>query len=291
MLMKEILKKSVIEASYLFHRFIDFLFGPTVKVMSVDETIAELQNTGKSLVRFGDGELLIIRGKNIHFQKTNDILRRELQEIIGYHRDGLMVSVQDIFNGVGLYVPESREFWKEHLFFYRKYYRSLCNHKRNYASTSFSRAYITIANKEKSRVWFDEIKKIWSCKDVVIVEGETTHNGVGNDLFEGCNNVQRIICPSKNAFDRLEDIEAACYKMEKDKLFLVSLGPTAKPLVRDLYEAGYRAIDIGQLDYEYELYLAKAETKKDIAKHHVLSIEDNARAGYQEYLDEIIFRI
>lgn len=291
MTFKIMIKKFMIEFSYLIHRGMDFLIGPTEKVMSVDETIAELQNTNKSLVRFGDGELLIIRGGNVHFQKGNDSLKKDLADIIGYKYDGLMVSIQDIFNGLDLYVPESRKFWKEHLFFYRRFYKKLCDHERVYASTSFSRAYVTIANKEKSREWFREIKRIWFEKDVVVVEGASTHNGVGNDLFDSCNSVQRIICPSKNAFDRIKDIEAECNKMSKDKLFLVSLGPAAKPLIRNLYLAGYRAIDIGQLDYEYELFLMKADTKNKIQKHNLLTTEENKMAGYNAYLNEIICRI
>jgi len=46
-----------------------------------------------------------------------------------------------------------------------------------------------------------------------------------------------------------------CRKFPKDRLFLLSLGVTAKFLAEDLYRDGYRVIDIGNLDMEYEWFL------------------------------------
>lgn len=288
---KDFIKKICIDAYYALYTVKRTITGPTVDVMSVDETISELINTEKSLVRFGDGELLMIRGGDIHFQKVDDKLSSELADIIKFQHDGLMVSVQDIFQGLSMYVPKSRKFWKEHLFFYNSYYKELCNTERIYASTSFSRGYITIADKNQSGIWFENIKKIWEGKDVVVVEGATTHNGVGNDLLNSAKSVKRIICPSKNAYARIDEIRNECFNMPKESLFLISLGPAAKPLVRDLYLEGFRAIDIGQLDSEYEMYLAGAREKIEISKHKVLSEEDNRGAGYEKYLAEIVERI
>lgn len=287
----ENIKKICINVGYAWYCITKRVVGPTVNVMSVDDTIAELLETDKSLVRFGDGEFLMIRGGNIHFQNENKDLSELLADIVRYKDDGLMVSVQDIFNGLDMYVPKSQEFWKEHLFFYEKYYRKLCNHQRVYASTSFSRSYITIADKSKSAKWFEQIKLIWKDKDIVVVEGATTHNGVGNDLFSMAKSVKRIICPSKNAYDKIDEIRKECFMMPENSLFLVSLGPAAKPLVRDLYLVGYRAIDIGQLDSEYEMYLARATEKIEISKHKLLTKEANLAAGFDGYLDEIVAQI
>ena len=49
--------------------------------------------------------------------------------------------------------------------------------------------------------------------------------------------------------------------MRKNKLILIALGPTATILAYDLYKLGYRAIDIGHIDIEYEWFLRKANTK------------------------------
>lgn len=283
--LKHTLKRYVSEIIYGVYNIVSYLVGPTVKVMSVDDTIDILVNGNDSLVRFGDGELKVIRGGDIEFQNANNKLSEELQDIIGYKYDHLLVSVQDIFEGVSQYVPKTQAFWKDHLLYYRRYYRTLCNTSRLYASTSFSRCYITILDKEKSAGWFEKIKKIWENKDVVVVEGELTYNGVGNDLFLGCKSIRRIICPSENAYDKINQIKKECLKNSKDILFLVTLGPAAKVLVRDLYLEGYRAIDIGQLDSEYDLFLAGEVEKIKVPK----PIELVAEGG--QYYSEVICRI
>ena len=82
MSIKNIVKRICAEIYYGIYSVRRMVLGPTVRVMSVDETIDELINTDKSLVRFGDGELLMIRGGDVHFQKANLQLSSELAEII-----------------------------------------------------------------------------------------------------------------------------------------------------------------------------------------------------------------
>ena len=43
----------------------------SVKVHSIDETIDELLQTNKSLVRFGDGEIVMIKGGDLMLQKAS----------------------------------------------------------------------------------------------------------------------------------------------------------------------------------------------------------------------------
>nr|WP_297767833.1 GT-D fold domain-containing glycosyltransferase [uncultured Butyrivibrio sp.] len=286
-MIKILIKKILAEVAYCCYRIGNNIgvVEPTVRVMSVDETIDELMNSNKSLVRFGDGELKVIRGGTLEFQEADKELADELTDLIGYRYDDLMVSVQDIFGNLDMYVAKSQTFWKDHLLFYRKYYKKLCNPRRVYASTSFSRSYITIADKSQSCRWFEKAKRIWKDKDVVIVEGKTTYNGVGNDLLDGCKSVRRIICPSTNAYGRIDEIRAECLTMPEDVLFLVTLGPAAKPLVRDLYLAGYRAIDLGQMDSEYDMFLAGAKEKIATPK------PDNLVGIGSKYQKEIVVNV
>ena len=74
-------------------------------------------------------------------------------------------------------------------------------------------------------------------------------------------------------------------------MFLVSLGVAAKFLVEKLFLEGYRALDIGNLDMEYEWYLHQAPCKEEIAKHGVVGEKANRDAGYHEYLTQIKRRV
>ena len=57
--------------------------------------------------------------------------------------------------------------------------------------------------------------------------------------------------------------------MNKNKLILIALGPTATVLSYDLNKLGYQAIDIGHADIEYEWYLCKARGKISIKNKYV----------------------
>ena len=278
-------------ASLVYEIYRHRLLPNKIRVHSVDETLDILLTTDKSMVRFGDGEIVVLSGKNIFFQKASPEISAGLQRIIQYQYDDLIVTLPDIFDGLDKYVPSSRIFWKDHLLFFRKVYNKFCNPNRIYYNTSVSRGYVTLFDKSKSGEWFNKFRSLFRDKKLVIVEGCTTHNGVGNNLFEDAASVERIICPSRNAFAVRDKIIEKCLEYDRDRLFLLSLGITAKGLAEELFLHGYRVIDIGNLDMEYEWFLSNAQKKEHIPKHKVIGIESNMAAGYDNYLKEVVCEI
>lgn len=262
-----------------------------IKVHSVEETINELINTDKSMVRFGDGEITMIRGRSLQLQQVEPEIIEGLKRLLQYKHDGMLVTIPEIFDDISIYRKESRQFWRDHLLFSRKIYEKYCNGDRVYYNTSVSRFYYALEDKSKCGQWIEGIRQIWKDKDVVVVEGERTHNGVGNDLLDTAKTVERIIGPSSNAYGKLDEILECCKEYPKDRLFLVSLGVAAKFLVEKLYPEGYRVLDIGNLDMEYEWYLHQAKTKEKIPKHDIIGEEANRNAGYREYLAQIKRRV
>ena len=61
--------------------------------------------------------------------------------------------------------------------------------------------------------------------------------------------------------------------------------------ISDLTREGYRAIDIGNLDIEYEWYLNKDDKKGEVKKHSIAGVEANKEAGYDAYLSQVKKRI
>lgn len=126
----------------------------------------------------------------------------------------------------------------------------------------------------------------------MIVEGTRTHNGVGNDLFDTAGSIERIICPPSNAYGALPAILDACLAYGRDRLFLLSVGVAAKFLSVELFQRGYRVLDIGNMDMEYEWYLRKAPDKMTLAKHGIAGEEANRQAAahdeaYARYLGQV----
>lgn len=263
-----------------------------IQVHSIDETIDELLHTEKSMVRFGDGEIVMIKGVDLMLQKASAEIAEGLKEILAYSHDDLMVTIPGIFDGLSDHHGDSRRFWRDHLLFCRKTYKTYCNPDRVYYTTFVSRCYYFAKDRTPCAGWFAKIRKIWENRDVVIVEGTKTHNGVGNDLLDTAKSIERIICPPSDAYSALPAILEACMAYEKDRLFLLSVGVAAKFLAADLFRQGYRVLDIGNLDMEYEWYVRRSPGKCRLEKHDIAGEEANRKAAlrdeaYAAYLDQV----
>ena len=105
--------------------------------------------------------------------------------------------------------------------------------------------------------------------------------------------MERIICPTKEAFDYYDEILAEVKKVDKNKLILLVLGPTAKILAYDLVQLGYQVVDIGQIDMDYEWYIAGRGIRVPIQNKYVsqlppAEVPDLKDVAYEE---QIIGRI
>ncbi|MBR5360895.1 MAG: DUF1792 domain-containing protein, partial [Lachnospiraceae bacterium] len=100
------------------------------------------------------------------------------------------------------------------------------------------------------------LKRLWDGRDCLFVEGCFTRMGIGNDLFDNCRSIKRILGPATNSFDSYDEIMNEVLKQPKDQLVLIAMGPTATALAYDLYKEGYWAVDIGRVDLIYEKFIA-----------------------------------
>ena len=163
-----------------------------------------------------------------------------------------------------------------------------------YYDALVTRLYIDIKDKRKVEKRFNLVKSLWNNREVVIVEGEKSRLGIGNDLFNGCKTIERIICPSINAFSKYDEILKEVKKQDKSKLILIALGPTATILAYDLSNEGYQAIDIGHIDIEYEWYLMKVKEKCPVKNKYIGEInggdcvEDILDKKYNKQIIKII---
>lgn len=134
---------------------------------------------------------------------------------------------------------------------------------RIYYNTFFTRCYNMFADKTNCRRWFEKNKEIWKNRDILLIEGEKSRLGIGNDLFAGAKSVRRILGPAQNAFEKYDELYNAAinYARGGNELILIALGMTATVLAYDLAQAGLWAIDIGHIDVEYEWFLRGATDK------------------------------
>lgn len=266
-------------------------------IASPEETIDELIRTGKSITRFGDGEFDMIYGVGMNYQKYNPSLAKRLEEIVQTTDQGILVGLPNVFNPeyAKLYTGFATEFWPKWVNKYKFKILRLVYRNRKYYSAQITRFYLDYADKSNVGEYVKKLKKLWDNQDVIIIEGEQSRLGIGNDLFDNMKSIQRLICPSENAYEIYDKILSEALKLPKNKLILLALGPTATVLSYDMYKAGYHAIDIGHVDIEYEWFLRKATSKIKIENKYVTEVKEG-RTNIEEvtdlkYQDEIIGRI
>lgn len=257
------------------------------KIKSPEETIEKIVNEGCSITRYGDGEFDMICGIGMNYQKYDKDLANKLEEVLNSNEDKLLVGINNIIDleYSEKYNDFANNFWKKWLKQNKFKLLKLLSKNKQYYSSNISRFYIDYKDKSFVEGYVKKLRQIWDNKNIVIVEGEQSRLGVGNDLFDNANSIQRIICPSENAFDCYENILSEVKKVEKDKLILLALGPTATVLAYDLYKSGYIAIDIGHVDIEYEWFLRKATEKIRIENKYVTEVKDG-RSNIVDIKDE-----
>jgi glycosyltransferase family protein len=233
---------------------------PNIK--SIDETINEIIENKVSISRYGDGEFKLIAGIKLGFQNTEPKLAERLKEILKSDLDKHIVGLFNVYGDLSKYTTDAQEYLRQFFYRYKREFQySLLDMEKVYYDAFITRPYIIFQCKDNAPRHFKMIKSIWENREIVIIEGDRTRLGVGNDLFDNICNCQRIICPNENAFSVYDQILEAAKSVSKEKLILIALGPTATVLAYDLAKEGFQAIDIGHIDVEYEWYLMGATEK------------------------------
>ncbi len=247
--------------------------APTV--LSDRETVQYILQKGCSVCRFGDGELNLMKGIGIKFQKFDGTLRRRLQEIaMSNQTERALICIPNIFATLDAFTKESGDWWKKYVRCTRGYWYKMFRNGP-YGDTNVTRFYVE--NKDKDRdEYVKQLKEIWREKRVLIVEGAKSRLGMGNDLFSNTADIKRLICPSADAFkvypQILEETKQKIGTGHYD-LMICALGPTATVLCYDT-ASEIQSLDLGHVDIEYEWYLRKAQSKQAICNKSVTEVED-----------------
>ncbi len=270
-------------------------------IIDAEKTIELIIKDHKSLSRFGDGEfeMMLFRDRP-KFQLVDNRLSNRLKEIIRTNLANHILAIADNYGDLSKYTDDAangiRKYLKPTV---RMDHMKYLDMHRSYYDAYLSRPYIMYRNKDYEYVKqkFDLIKSIWEKQNLLVIEGKHTRFGVGNDLLLNAQDVKRIIVPDKNAFSAYDCILKKARVYAKDRLVLAIIGPTATVLAYDLAKEGYWAIDIGQVDTEYEWFLKGTEDRCNIKcktvseytdKKVISDIEESYKKIYTEQIVEII---
>ena len=278
---------------YLFHYYSicryplyrSFYYFP--KVESIEQTLERILENRLSIARFGDGELSLLHHNNIGFQSFNENLKIRLQEIIlDYNNDKCLIGIPSSLHTLDNFTKDAKIIFKSLIGGYYQNYKAFLNTNHIYPNAFITRFYMDYEDKDKANNRFVLLKKIWNDRKVVIIEGEFTRFGVGNDLLSNAYSIERVLVPSKNAFDYYENIvDYVKQNVHQDTLILAAIGPTATVLCYDLAQLNYQSIDVGHADIEYEWFLKKAKRKVPISNKAVNEVKNGLNITPNEYED------
>ncbi len=252
-----------------WHKFQDAIYRKIVKapyVMSYEECIEYIITHHASVSRMGDGELGIINGRTLGFQKQDSELGERLKSAMVQDSNSLLLCIPDIFEHLERYNIVEQNFWKAHHYYNRRKWYKLLKKGKRYGNSFLSRFYCMEFDKDLSSHRITLLRRLWENRDIIFIEGRDTKMGVGNDLFDNAKSIRRILCPSKNAFASYDSIVEYISKMNhrQNDLYILALGPTATVMAVDLHDLGLQALDMGHMDIEYEWYLRGVKEKVPI---------------------------
>jgi hypothetical protein len=198
-------------------------------VINEDLTLNELVDNGKSICRFGDGELNLALGiDSCVTQPFNIELSLRLKDILKFG-NGCLV-------GIPRMEGPKLKFWSR---FNRAKVIELFGMENYYS------AFIT---RPDSAPWIDradywlKVQKLWENKIVTLVRG--SEKSLTGKLLAKALKVNEIIIPKRDAYNHYEEIFRSCRLTDT---ILLCAGPTATVLAYDLCDAGHQALDIGHI--------------------------------------------
>ena len=214
-------------------------FALNAAICDESEVAAQIRR-GRSIIRFGDGEINLLLGLKNHYHAYTPTLRDMLAEIVETYNDDkpYLLAIPKFVNyrntelrGIGklnvwmpfktifvLMFPKRARYMDAHSFYYDGYFERL----------------VAPAISEKS---------------IVLVTNQVTINKQRQNLRFPWRDFQSVVTPDEEAlpaFGRIrKEVLEVLGGMEKP-VTLVSMGPAGKYLVKELAERGYQAIDIGK---------------------------------------------
>lgn len=270
---------------------------PNISFYSNEETVKLIVEERKSLSRFGDGEFMWMAGETMpSFQEYSSEFAQDLINAFKNKNNKLLIGIPYGIFDASKCNMSAKMHWEIIKSNFVPRLKKFVDENRKYCDASITRPYIDYNDRDFSQRTFNLLKCIWNDRDIVLVEGEKTKLGMGNDLLNNARSIKRIICPAENAYSKLEEIKSSIRKyVSKDTLILGALGPTASILAAQLCDEGYQFVDIGHVDVEYMWFQNHAVSRETIEGKYVnesgIKTCSNLYDNDDLYVNSIIDRI
>ena len=211
-------------------------------IMNSIQTIRYIKKNHCSIARYGDGELSFALNieHEIAFQNSSDALSKGLKDVLQEcDNPKLLLCMPHYLNSLKGCTAKCKRYWWEwgkanqHQRMVVNQIRALTGKDYRFGDSLITRPYMDRQDCFYAEKVFAGLKTLWQNEHILIVEGEQTRLGVGNDLFADASTIERILCPATNAFDRYAEIKEAVLRHYTGQMVILALGPTATVLAAD----------------------------------------------------------
>lgn len=240
-----------------------------INILGYEESLEKLLEAPKSYIRFGDGEVDIIRGHDSLFQQYDSELAYRLKTILEDSDDSFYVGInKSYYQSPVVFSEHNRRFYRIRGTELRRFFNTICSRERKYyLDASCFGAYFRFNDDFDYKKHYEKLEQLFKGKKVAVVAGEGIIRNLEFNLFSCADSLIEISAPKKNAYSASEKILSEIRdKVSKDTLVCLILGMTAKTLAYDLTKDGYIAWDVGHLAKDYDAYkkkLPKNEENKE----------------------------
>lgn len=236
----------------------------SLSVLTSWQTISLLFETGHCFCRFGDGEIAVIQGEGIAFQKADKELGKRLLEILQSEDEQFLVGINYFYLNPVKGVNGFTQNFLNCIQNQRKFLIKNCSKKRVYIDAAITQMYQNYSEYDFEK-HFKEFQKLFEGRKVTLICGENILKDIKYNALDVCESVEYIYGPSKDAYNKYPQLLKKALAVAKERVICVILGPAAKVLVYDLYKNGRTAWDIGHYLKDYDSYIRqKPRTDKEI---------------------------
>jgi len=190
---------------------------------------------GKSIARFGDGELKILDGVGYTREPRNGQLTAEMRTLVALPDENCLIGIPTMDPAGPKYAS-----WRRHE-------DRFCRYFNRGDGCRYYSAFITrpdsAADSLESKEYCDLISKLWRGKDCVVLSEPDSKLLAHARLT---SNVVHIECPTYEAYAQIDRFEEAICDAQPS-IALLSAGPTATCLAHRLAKRGVQAIDLGSI--------------------------------------------
>lgn len=226
-------------------------------ILGEEEFVQLLQKQPKSFVRFGDGEVKLMRGLGQPFQKYDDKLVHKMYRIIQNRQDGLYIGLNKGYFQSNFHDFDGGRYNRMNGTVFRRFFLKNCYPDNTFFDAACTMAYFSYDETYDLEAHYERMKSLFEGRELLILSGKGVLEKLKYDVFERASRKKIIHGPSKHAFKVYDELLEKVKKnaSQDSTTVCVILGMTGKAMVKDLTDCGYLVWDIGHMAKDYDYYM------------------------------------